>query len=158
MHAYTRILLPLRHGFLQDDAANDLILRTLLQNDPANDLILESIDMAAERLGCSRRTVYELIARGEIRTVRVASRQMIPRGERLRFVRDQLNGKKVTKKKAAKKKVAKKKVTKKTPWDQSAKRKLQRIHDENRTAKTKLEKQCAERKREREDDENRAPK
>ena len=112
MRAYTRTLLPLRHGFLQGDAANDLILRTLLPSDPTDELILESINTAAERLGCSRRTVYELIARGEIRTVRVASRQMIPRGERLRFVRDQLNGKKITKKKAAKKKTAKKKGTK----------------------------------------------
>ncbi len=55
-----------------------------------DDLTLESLDDCAAALGCSRRTVYELIARGELRTVHVGRRHMVPRGERLRFVRSQL--------------------------------------------------------------------
>ena len=107
-----RTLLPLQEtSFLPSDNSSFVFL----PSDPTDELILESINTAAERLGCSRRTIYDLIKRGEIRTVRVASRQMIPRGERLRFVRDQLNGKPggrkhdmtaVTKKRAAKKKAA----------------------------------------------------
>lgn len=62
----------------------------LLNLDVEDDLILESIDTTAKRLGCARSTLYQLINRGEIRTVRVASRQMIPVCERHRFVRDQL--------------------------------------------------------------------
>lgn len=60
------------------------------RDDPADDLTLESIDATAQALGCSRRTVYELIARGAFRTVHVGRRHMVPRGERLRFVRSQL--------------------------------------------------------------------
>jgi excisionase family DNA binding protein len=84
-----RTLLPLETSFLP--SGNPAFV--FVPNDPADDLILESINAAAKRLGCSRRTLYDLIKRGEIRTVRVATRQMIPRGERLRFVRDQLTGK-----------------------------------------------------------------
>ena len=55
------------------------------------DLILESIDDTARLLGCCRHTVLALIKRGELRTVHVGRRRLIPRGERLSFVRDQLN-------------------------------------------------------------------
>ena len=57
---------------------------------PDDDLTLESIDDTARLLGCCRRTVYELISRGDLHSVHVGRRHMIPRGERLRFVRDQL--------------------------------------------------------------------
>jgi excisionase family DNA binding protein len=60
------------------------------RDDPADDLTLESINATAQALGCSRRMVYELITRGELRSVHVGTRHMVPRGERLRFVRDQL--------------------------------------------------------------------
>ena len=55
------------------------------------DLILESIDDTARLLSCCRRTIYELIARGDLRSVHIGRRHLIPRGERLRFVRNQLN-------------------------------------------------------------------
>ena len=58
-----------------------------------DDSTLESIDYTAQQLGCCRRTIYELIVRGELRSVHVGKRHMIPRGERLRFIRDQLENK-----------------------------------------------------------------
>jgi len=57
------------------------------------DLILESIKETAKLLGISRTTVYELIWSGDLRSVHVGRRHLIPRGERLRFVRDQLENK-----------------------------------------------------------------
>ena len=57
----------------------------------ADDLILESIDDTARLLGVSRRTVYELITRGDLRTVHVGRRHLVPRGERLQFVAKQLD-------------------------------------------------------------------
>lgn len=60
------------------------------RGDPADDLTLESIEFTARALGCSRRTVYALIERGELRSVHVGRRHLIPRGERLRYVRTQL--------------------------------------------------------------------
>ena len=54
------------------------------------DLILESIKETAKLLGVSRTTIYELIWSGELHSVHVKRRHLIPRGERLRFVRDQL--------------------------------------------------------------------
>jgi excisionase family DNA binding protein len=59
-------------------------------DDPDDDLILESINVAAARLGCGRSSLYELIARGELRSVHIGRRHLIPRSERLRFVREQL--------------------------------------------------------------------
>lgn len=68
---------------------------TIAERDNNNDdLVLESIDDVAQLLGCCRRTVYELLARGDLRSVHVGRRHMIPRGERLRFVRGQLERKK----------------------------------------------------------------
>ena len=61
-----------------------------VRDDPADDLILESIDEFAAALGCSRRKAYDLIGRGEVRTLHVGRRHMVPRGERLRYVRTQL--------------------------------------------------------------------
>jgi len=58
--------------------------------DNADDFILESINECRGLIGCSRTTLYKLIRSGELRTVRVCGRQKVPRGERLRFVRDQL--------------------------------------------------------------------
>ncbi len=60
------------------------------RGDPADDLNLESIETTARALGCSRRTVYALIERGELRTVHVGRRHLVPRGERLRYVQAQL--------------------------------------------------------------------
>ena len=59
-------------------------------DDPDDDLILESVPVTAARLGCGRSTIYNLIARGELRSVHVGRRRLVPRGERLRFVREQL--------------------------------------------------------------------
>ncbi len=60
------------------------------RGDPADDLNLESIETTARALGCSRRTVYALIERGELRTVHIGRRHLVPRGERLRYVRTRL--------------------------------------------------------------------
>lgn len=60
-------------------------------NFTLDDLTLESIDETARLLGCARRTIYTLIERGDLRSVHIGRRHLIPRGERLRFVRDQLN-------------------------------------------------------------------
>ena len=47
------------------------------------------IDETAALLGVSRRTVYELIARGELRPVRIGARQRIPADELARITRPQ---------------------------------------------------------------------
>jgi excisionase family DNA binding protein len=60
------------------------------RGDPAEDLTLESIDETARALGCSRRTVYQLIAHKELRSVHVGRRHLIPRCERIRYVRARL--------------------------------------------------------------------
>lgn len=39
------------------------------------------INETADLLGVSRRTVYELIARGELRSVRIGARQRVPAAE-----------------------------------------------------------------------------
>ncbi len=67
------------------------LLELLTRSDPADDLTLESINDTAKALGCCKRTVYKLIEGGDLRTVHIGRRQLIPRGERLRFVRKQLN-------------------------------------------------------------------
>ena len=62
----------------------------MARSDPDYDLTLESIETTARALDCSRRTVYTLIERGELRTVHVGRRHLVPRGERLRYVQAQL--------------------------------------------------------------------
>lgn len=47
------------------------------------------IDETAALLGVSRRTVYELISRGELRPVRIGARQRIPAAELQRITRPQ---------------------------------------------------------------------
>ncbi len=61
-----------------------------VDDDPADNLKLESLAEVAHSLGCSRRTVYELIDRGELRTVHIGRRHLVPRGERIKFVRRRL--------------------------------------------------------------------
>lgn len=42
------------------------------------ELLLHDVDDAARALGISRRTVYELMKRGELRTVLIGRRRLVP--------------------------------------------------------------------------------
>ena len=55
------------------------------QNTPAR--LAYPINESARMLGVSRRTVYQLLARGELRAVRVGARQRIPAAELARITR-----------------------------------------------------------------------
>lgn len=57
-----------------------------------DDESLETIMECAQALGCSRSTIYNLLDEGRLRSVRLGRRRMIPRGERRRLVREQLQG------------------------------------------------------------------
>lgn len=45
-----------------------------------------SLDEAAQSLGISRRTVYELMARGQLSTITLGRRRLVPVGELERLV------------------------------------------------------------------------
>ncbi len=51
--------------------------------------LVHPINETAELLAVTRRTVYRLIARGELRPVRIGSRQRIPAEQLERLVRPQ---------------------------------------------------------------------
>lgn len=48
-----------------------------------------SLDEAAQSLGISRRTVYELMARGQLSTITLGRRRLVPAGELERLVTPQ---------------------------------------------------------------------
>ncbi len=52
------------------------------------DRMAYGIDEAAAALGVSRRHVYDLIARGELRSVKAGRRRLIPRTELERLLED----------------------------------------------------------------------
>lgn len=56
----------------------------------ADDDHLESITQCARALGCGRTTIYKLLDEGRLRSVHVGRKRMIPRGERRRLVREQM--------------------------------------------------------------------
>jgi excisionase family DNA binding protein len=61
----------------------------LLLDEPPPEAIekLISVREAADRLGVARSTAYLLIASGELRTVKLRKRRMVPAGEIVRLVR-----------------------------------------------------------------------
>ncbi|MBI4491735.1 MAG: helix-turn-helix domain-containing protein [Chloroflexi bacterium] len=52
--------------------------------------VLYRVAEAAEALGVSRTVAYELLARGELRAIRVGSAMRVPAAEVERFVRDRM--------------------------------------------------------------------
>ncbi len=59
------------------------------QTNPTPRRLVHPINEAAELLAVDRRTVYRLIARGELHPVRIGSRQRIPAEQLERLVRPQ---------------------------------------------------------------------
>lgn len=55
--------------------------------DPAGEKpLLCTVDQAAELLGIGRTKTYRLIAAGDIRTVRIGRRRLVPRSELTAFI------------------------------------------------------------------------
>ncbi len=75
---------------MRDPVRMNIKTPATVRGDPADNLQLESILETAAALGISRRAVYELIASGELKTVHIGRRHLIPKGERLKFVRRRL--------------------------------------------------------------------
>jgi excisionase family DNA binding protein len=53
--------------------------------------LAHSVDVAHRRLGIGKTTLYELIAAGRIRAVKVGARTLIPESELQRFLADELS-------------------------------------------------------------------
>lgn len=66
-----------------------ILTPTMNAQAPSLPRVAYSIDEASAMLGISRWSTYQLLRRGELRTVRIGARHRIPAGELERLVRPQ---------------------------------------------------------------------
>lgn len=63
-----------------------------MNTDTQPNLLANRIQDACRRLGVGRSTLYELIKTGEIRTIKIGTRTLVPEDELQKVIRSRLQG------------------------------------------------------------------